>query len=89
MEDCTYNIHLSQDNRNDCVIYRAISVTSTMSVRANKSEYEEEEEQSGFKSGRSCADNVFTMKQMIEKRSAVNLEIHIFFINLTKAYDSL
>lgn len=83
-------------NRNDCGNYRGISVTSSMSRLYGRilrdlieKEYVEEEEQSGFRSGRSCNDNVFTMKQIIEKRSAVNLETHMLFIDLTKAYDNI
>lgn len=37
----------------------------------------EEEEQSGFRTGRSCNDNIFYLKQIIEKKSAVNREIHL------------
>lgn len=29
---------------------------------------EEEEKQGGYRAGRSCTDNVFTLKQVIEKR---------------------
>jgi hypothetical protein len=37
-----------------------------------------EEEQSGFRTGRSCTDNIFCMKRVIEKRNATNQETHIF-----------
>jgi hypothetical protein len=47
-----------------------------------------EEEQSGFRKGRSCTDN-FCMKQVIEKRNATNQETHLLFVDLTKAYDSI
>ncbi|XP_060517219.1 uncharacterized protein LOC132696423 [Cylas formicarius] len=47
----------------------------------------EEEGQCGFRAGRSCTDNVFTLKQVIEKRSARNLETHLTFVDLQKAYD--
>jgi len=46
-------------------------------------EKEEEEEQCDFKAGRSCTDNVFCLKQIIEKRSTRNLETHITFIDIT------
>jgi len=29
------------------------------------------------------------MKQVIEKRNATNQEIHLLFVDLTKAYDSI
>jgi len=52
-------------------------------------ENKDEEEQSGFQTGRSCSDNIFCMKQVIEKRNATNQETHLLFVDLTKAYDSV
>lgn len=78
--------------------YRGISVTSTMSRLYGRilrdlieTEYsnEEEEEQSGFRAGRSCTDNIFVLKQIIEKKTARNQEVHITFIDLQKAYDNV
>jgi len=51
-------------------------------------ENKDEEEQSGFRTGRSCTD-IFCMKQVIEKRNATNQETHLLFVDLTKAYDSI
>ena len=45
------------------------------------------EEQNGFRIGRSCIDNVFTIKQIIEKRREFNLETHMAFLDLEKAFD--
>ena len=45
------------------------------------------EEQNGFRIGRSCIDNVFIIKQTIEKRREFNLETHIDFLDLDKAFD--
>ena len=45
------------------------------------------EEQNGFRTGRSCIDNVFTIKQTTEKRREFNLETHIAFLDLEKAFD--
>jgi hypothetical protein len=47
------------------------------------------EEQAGFRTGRLCIDNIFCITQMIEKKKATNRELHILFIDLTKAYDSI
>jgi len=47
------------------------------------------EEQSGFRTGRSCTDTIFCMKQVIEKRKATNQETHLLVVDLTKAYDSI
>jgi hypothetical protein len=51
------------------------------------SEYKnmEMEEQSGFRAGRPCIDNIFCVTQMIENEKPTILS----FIDLTKAYDSL
>jgi len=47
------------------------------------------EEQAGFRAGRSCIDNIFCITQMIEKKKATNRELHLLFIDLTKAYDRI
>jgi hypothetical protein len=49
----------------------------------------EMEEQSGFRAGRSYIGNIFCITQMIEKEKATNRELHLLFIDLTKAYDSV
>ena len=46
-------------------------------------------EQAGFRAGRSCIDNIFCTTQTIEKKKATNWELHLLFIDLTKAYDSI
>lgn len=55
----------------------------------NVTEQREMEEQSGFRAGRSTVDNIFTLKIMTEKRAQRNLETHMAFIDLEKAYDSV
>jgi len=83
-------------NRNECSNYRGISITSStgklyervLNYRIER-EAVEIEEQNGFRSGRSCVDNIFTLKQLIEKKLARNLEIHMTFIDLRKAFDSV
>jgi hypothetical protein len=45
------------------------------------------EEQNGFRIGRSCIDNVFIIKQTIEKRGEFNLKTHMAFLDLEKAFD--
>ena len=47
------------------------------------------EEQTGFRKGRSCIDNVFTLKQIMEKRKEFNLETHILFVDYKKAFDKV
>jgi hypothetical protein len=45
------------------------------------------EDQAGFRTGRSCIDDVFTLKQIISKRAEYNLETHLAFIDYVKAFD--
>lgn len=83
-------------NRKDCNNYRGISVTSSLGRLYGRilkmrieEELEESEEQSGFRPGRSCIDNIFCLKQLAEKTIAHGRELHIVFIDLRKAYDSV
>ncbi|XP_030750903.1 uncharacterized protein LOC115878509 [Sitophilus oryzae] len=79
-----------------CSNYRGISLTSSMGrlygrilkERVEES-FEEIEEQGGFRAGRSCTDNIFVLQQIIEKRRARNLDTHLVFIDLEKAYDTV
>lgn len=91
------SIHKKGDIRN-CENYRGITVTSTCSRlygRILKNLIEQEyqgsggEEQCGFRAGRSCMDHIFCLKQLIEKRIATGRELHLLFIDLAKAYDSI
>lgn len=50
---------------------------------------QEEEEQSSFRTGRSCTDNIFCSKQLTEKHLSTNPEIHLIFIDWLKAYDTI
>ena len=43
------------------------------------------EEQSGFRQGRLCIDDVFIVRQIIEKHCEFNLETHFIFIDYEKA----
>ena len=45
------------------------------------------EEQNRFRIWRSCIDNVFIIKQIIEKRREFNVETHMVFLDLEKAFD--
>jgi len=56
-----------------------------------ENEYSDKEaqEQAGFRAGRSCSDNTFVIKQLIEKQLSVGKEVHLLFIDLKKAYDNI
>jgi RNase P protein component len=45
------------------------------------------EDQSGFRAGRSCTDNLFILQQILEKRKGVNEETRLAIVDLEKAYD--
>ena len=45
--------------------------------------------QNGFQKGRSCIDGVYAIKLLMEKRQEYNLETHMRFVDLEKAYDQV
>ena len=45
------------------------------------------EEQGGFRANRSCVDQVFTLRQVMEKAIEKRRELFVAFIDLEKAYD--
>ena len=47
------------------------------------------EEQGGFRSGKECIDQIFVLKQLVEKYREKRKELHIVFIDLEKAYDKV
>lgn len=83
-------------DRNACENYRGISITSStgrlygriLKTRIEK-EADEMEEQSGFRPGRSCTDNIFTLRNLAEKYISKGRELHLTFIDLRKAFDSV
>jgi membrane glycosyltransferase len=46
------------------------------------------EEQSGFRAGRSCTDNIFSLKTLLRK-GLHEISRHLVFVDLQKAYDSV
>jgi hypothetical protein len=49
----------------------------------------EAEEQARLRAGRSCNDNTFVTKQLIEKQLSVGKEVHLLFIDFKKSYDNI
>jgi hypothetical protein len=47
------------------------------------------EEQNGFRRGRSCMDSIFTIQQLLERHREYNIETHLLFIDYVKAFDSV
>jgi hypothetical protein len=83
-------------NKQECSNYRGISITSMVGRLYGRllkdrigGKIVQLEEQSGFRAGHSCTDNIFSLKKLTEKRNARNLETHLVFVDLQKAYDSV
>ena len=47
------------------------------------------EEQAGFRPGRSCTDQIFTLRRIVERTMEYQQEAHINFIDFEKAFDSV
>ena len=47
------------------------------------------ENQCGFRQGRGCTDQIFLIRQMIEKKREFNNDLYICFIDFAQAYDSI
>ena len=63
--------------------YRGINLLSTSLKRLISLQ----DEQQGFRSGRSCTDAVFALRQITEKSIEYNKPAYICFIDLIKAFD--
>lgn len=79
-----------------CQNYRGISVICTVAKLYGRilkyrieNEFKESEEQNGFRAGRSCIDGVFTIKNIAEKRIERGRTVHMAFVDLQKAYDTV
>ena len=46
-------------------------------------------EQSGFRKGRGCTDNIFTLRNILEQCTEWNRELYVNFIDYEKAFDSI
>ena len=49
----------------------------------------ETEGQTGFRASRFTIDHIFCLRQLIEKKKTVNQPLHLLFVDLDKAYDSV
>lgn len=45
--------------------------------------------QRGFRHGRSCRDDMFTIQQLTDKRRQFNKDRHIAFVDYVKAFDKV
>jgi sorting nexin-29 len=84
-------------DRLDCTNYRPITLLNVaykiFSIILNQRlvnimEAELSNHQSGFRTSRSTIDNIFMIRQIIEKCYKYNIDIHNIFIDYTHAFDS-
>ena len=47
------------------------------------------EEQAGFRSGRSCSEQILTLRNIIEQSCEFNQRVFINFVDFKKAFDSM
>ena len=76
--------------------YRGISVMSSVARlygRVIKQRIEgdmrESEDQNGFRVERSCIDGIFSLRMLVEKRLGRDCPVHLIFVDLQKAYDTV
>ena len=48
-----------------------------------------QEEQAGFRAGRSCTDQIFTLRNIIEQCHEWRFPLFINFVDFSKAFDSI
>jgi hypothetical protein len=91
-------IYKRKGDPQDCKNYRGISLQSvpgkvfTKMIHNRMKQYVEEflgEEQAGFRSGRSTIDQIFTMRQIMEKATEHNQDLFINFIDFRQAFDCI
>jgi len=84
--------------KSECSNYRGISLLNTVhkilatAINNRLKTYAEDllsQEQNGFRRNKSTTDNIFIMRQILEKCYEYNIEMHVFFIDYKQAFDSL
>ena len=85
-------------NRMDCSNYRGISLLSVpgkvyasiIEKRIRQlTEGKLGENQAGFRRNRGCQDQIFALRQIIEKSWEYNKDLYLGFVDLEKAYDKV
>ncbi len=91
-------VYRRKSNRNECGNYKGISLLSiaekvygkiTIEMVPKITESRISEEQGGFRKGRGCVDQTFSLKITVEKILMKGKKIYAAFINLEKAYDRI
>ena len=70
----------------ECKNYSEISLLSLDRVR-RVTEGLIDDKQGGFRSGRGCVDQIFALKQIIEKAGEKKRRVYVGFMDLEKEYD--
>ena len=82
-------------SRLDCTNYRGISIMSivgkvfarVLNERVKVMTVDKVmDEQGGFRSGRGCSDQIFAVKQIVEKTIEKNKKMYMAFVDLEKTY---
>ena len=85
-------------SRLDCANYRGISLLSIVGKVFGRilnervkaiTDVKVMDEQGGFRAGRGCNDQIFVVKQIVEKTIEKNKKIYMAFVDLEKAYDNV
>ena len=91
-------IFKNKGSKLDCTKYRGISLTSVpskvflrvlLNIVKPIVEGRLREEQAGFRGGRSTLDQIFVLRQVLEKKWEHAMPVYCAFMDLEKAYDSV
>ncbi|XP_069947548.1 RNA-directed DNA polymerase from mobile element jockey isoform X1 [Cherax quadricarinatus] len=77
---CIVPLYKGKGDKRECKNYRGISLLSKMKNRIA-------DEQGGFRKGRGCVDQVFTVKHISEQYLDKAKEVFVAFMDLEKVYD--
>ena len=91
-------VYKGKGSRNECGNYRGISLLSIAGKVYGKiviervqkiTESSISEEQGGFRKGRGCVDQIFSLRMIIEKMLVKGKKVYAAFMDLEKAYDRI
>ena len=93
---CLVPIYKGKGDKRECTNYRGISLLSVVGKLYGRvligrvkrvTEKNIGEEQGGFREGRGCVDQVFTLRMVAEKYREKKKDLFLCFMDLEKAYD--
>jgi len=91
-------VYKGKGSRNECGNYRGISLLSIAGKVYGKivtkrvqqiTECRISEEQGGFRKGRGCVDQIFSLRMTVEKMLTKGKKVYAAFMDLVKAYDRI